>query len=129
MLLKKEERQIADNHSGGASRWEHVKRQAADNIVASRVPGLRMTVDEQSRTVTLTDGKLTRTVGAGQDVWFDVANWPGSKLREAEGISPLPASEMKEMFGALRDHHLAATPPAPPANRAAPKHAKKSAKK
>lgn len=84
MLLKQEERRIAAESSGSDLRWHHVKNQAARNFRDAAVPNLTMRVDEDTRTVVFTDGRWTKAVAGGQDVWFTLAMWPGSKLSERD---------------------------------------------
>jgi hypothetical protein len=84
MLVKKEELAIQTSPAGGDSRWEFVKREAIALLPMAGLSRLRVSFDELSRTIVLSDGKVTRLVRNGDSAWFALSVWPGSQLRSAQ---------------------------------------------
>ncbi len=81
MLVKKEETAIQTGvPSAVDTRWESLKREAVSLLPATGVPRLRASFDERTRTIVLSDGKVTRLVRGGESAWFALASWPGSQL-------------------------------------------------
>jgi hypothetical protein len=84
MLVKKEEIAIQTSPAGGNSRWEFVKREAIALLPMVQLPRLRVSFDERTRTIVLSDGKVTRLVRNGESAWYALSAWPGSQLRSAQ---------------------------------------------
>ena len=85
-LLKKEERLIGLASSGSDARWAHVKEEAQQLVALAEIPRMRVSFDEDTRTIVLTDGEVTKIDAGGNGAWFNLANWPGSKLRKNQGL-------------------------------------------
>jgi hypothetical protein len=83
MLVKKEETAIQTGPGAAETRWEFLKREAVGLLPTAQLPRLRVSFDERSRTIVLSDGKLTRLVRGGESAWDALALWPGSQLRTA----------------------------------------------
>ena len=84
MLVKKEEIAIQTSPAGGDTRWEFVKREAIALLPMAQLQRLRISFDERTRTIVLSDGKVTRLVRNGDSAWFALSAWPGSQLRSAQ---------------------------------------------
>jgi hypothetical protein len=83
MLVKKEDIAIRTSPAAGNSRWEFIKREAIALLPMAQLPRLRVSFDERTRTVVLSDGKVTRLVRNGESAWYALSSWPGSQLRSA----------------------------------------------
>jgi hypothetical protein len=85
MLVKKEELAIqTTGPASGDARWEFVKREAIALMPMVQLPRLRVSFDERTRTIVLSDGRVTRLVRNGESAWHALTAWPGSQLRSAQ---------------------------------------------
>jgi hypothetical protein len=84
MLVRKEEIAIQTSPAGGDTRWDFVKREAIALLPMVQLPRLRVSFDERTRTIVLSDGKVTRLVRNGDSAWYALSSWPGSQLRSAQ---------------------------------------------
>jgi hypothetical protein len=92
MLVKRELTAIQMGPTAGEARWEFVKREAVRLLPMVQNPRLRVSFDERTKTLVLSDGKVTRLVRGGESAWFALAAWPGSQLRhhidDLESLEP-----------------------------------------
>jgi hypothetical protein len=85
MLVRREEMAIrATADAAGDPRWEFVKREALALLPLAQLSRLRVSFDERSRTIVVSDGKVTRLVRNGESASGAIAKWPGSQLRAGQ---------------------------------------------
>jgi hypothetical protein len=61
-------------------RWSFIKDEAIEMARTAQIPGLKVWFNDHWHVIYLDDGVDAVTVVQGDGVWFELAQWPGSKL-------------------------------------------------